>query len=303
MIYDCFPFLNEIEILELRLHTLSDVVDKFVIVEANRTFSGNPKEYFLPRYWSSLAEFRDKIIYVQVDDMPESQNPWTRAFHQKNAIMRGLVECADKDIILVSDLDEIPRPDAIRQLFEDDHCRDLLHSYPIAFAQRNFYYFVNCLDPRTWQGTVAIKFNNLRYPQNLRNLRDRLPRLRFGGWHFSYIGGPERIIYKLNSYCNTMNNTALNNSPEYILDCIHRGSSAIQVGEKLKQYIFVDVDASFPMYMRTLIEKYPYVFFDAECKTLPVKVYPAECAGILSNKPRWCWYLLKQFLKGKCLAT
>lgn len=302
MVYDCFPFFNEIELLELRLHTLRDLVDRFVIVEADQTFTGIPKDFLLMRS-PLLAEFAEQIIYVKVTDMPDSIDPWDRAFHQKNAIMRGLTDCDAEDLILVSDLDEIPSPQALQYLLSDSRCRQMLRSNPIAFSQLNFYYFVNCLEAKTWQGTVAILFGQLKSPQNLRNLRDRLPRLRQAGWHFSYLGGPDRIIAKLNSYCDTKNNTPQNNSPEYIQECIQQGSTAIQVGEAAKNITFVELDESFPAYLETLVAKYPYLHHEAPRRIAAAVAFPQQPAEGLYNKPRWYWYRLKRALVGEAVET
>ena len=69
MIYDCFTFFNELDLLEIRLNTLNDVVDRFVIAEATRTYMGKRKELLFERNRERYAAFADKIIYVVVDDL------------------------------------------------------------------------------------------------------------------------------------------------------------------------------------------------------------------------------------------
>src|SRR3989344_1858831 len=107
MVYDCFLFLNEFDVLDIRLHEMATVVDKFVIVECTETFRGNPKPLNFPDQASRFAEFTDKIIYVVIDEHFPTDNPWQREFFQRNQIMRGLKDCKDEDIIFVSDVDEI----------------------------------------------------------------------------------------------------------------------------------------------------------------------------------------------------
>ncbi len=90
MIYDCFTYFNEIELLELRLKTLSDAVDYFVLVEANKSHAGEDKEFHFENNKNRVAEYLDKIIHVKVYDMPGSDNAWDREGHQRNCIVRGM---------------------------------------------------------------------------------------------------------------------------------------------------------------------------------------------------------------------
>jgi beta-1,4-mannosyl-glycoprotein beta-1,4-N-acetylglucosaminyltransferase len=94
LIYDCFTYYNEIEILELRLRTLAGVVDYFVLVEADRTFSGKKRDFDFAAHRETFSEFAAKIIYVQVCDMPEGKDEWTLQYFQRNCIMRGLTGCS-----------------------------------------------------------------------------------------------------------------------------------------------------------------------------------------------------------------
>ena len=109
-IYDCFTFLNEFDLLELRLRELYDYVDYFVLVEGDRTFQNNTKPLFYSEHNQRFDKWKDKIIYVPVTDMPEHTDPWGRERHQRDAILRGLTAAADSDIIMIGDVDEIPRP-------------------------------------------------------------------------------------------------------------------------------------------------------------------------------------------------
>ena len=84
MIYDCFTYFNEDLLLELRLNCLDEIVDKFIIIEANQTFSGNPKEQNFDI--NKFKKFEDKIIYVFLEEFPETDNPWVRENYQRNYI-------------------------------------------------------------------------------------------------------------------------------------------------------------------------------------------------------------------------
>ena len=90
MVYDCFQFFNELDILKLRMHVLNDVVDKFVISEATVTFSGEKKPLYFQENREMFQEFEDKIIHKVVDDTPMDTSAFMRDSHQKCAVARGL---------------------------------------------------------------------------------------------------------------------------------------------------------------------------------------------------------------------
>jgi beta-1,4-mannosyl-glycoprotein beta-1,4-N-acetylglucosaminyltransferase len=116
-VYDCFTFFNELDLLELRLTELSGLVDRFVIVESTLTHMGAPKPLYYADNKERFAAFRDRIIHIVVDDMPDAaaeKDPWVREVGQRNAIARGLSGARPSDRIIVSDLDEIPKPVALR---------------------------------------------------------------------------------------------------------------------------------------------------------------------------------------------
>src|SRR5438105_1443502 len=116
MIYDCFTFFNELELLEIRLHELETVVDRFVLVESTRTFSNEPKRLVYDANKRQFARWNDRITHVIVNDMPQSDNAWDLEHHQRNAIGRGLTQCELGDTILVSDVDEIPHAGLVERL-------------------------------------------------------------------------------------------------------------------------------------------------------------------------------------------
>ena len=115
MVYDCFIFFNEFEQLNIRLHELNPIVDRFVLVESNQTFSGNMKPLYFAENRERWSMFLDKIIHVVVDDMPKlnNGNRWELEHHQRKCITRGLNNCAPNDIIVISDVDEIPDPELL----------------------------------------------------------------------------------------------------------------------------------------------------------------------------------------------
>jgi beta-1,4-mannosyl-glycoprotein beta-1,4-N-acetylglucosaminyltransferase len=212
-IYDCFPFFNELELLEVRLHELAGVVDHFVLVESDRTHSNLPKPLHYEENKHLFREFHDKIIHVVVTDMPQDPNPWTREHHQRRCISRGLVNCKTDDIIMVSDMDEIPRGEKVKPY-------DRLH----VFDQKCFYYFLNCYSGM-WGGTRILPYHELLRlgdPQSVRFAGG--PTIPDGGWHFSYLGGAERIKEKIRSYAHQELNTAKHVDDDYLKKVLNSGA-------------------------------------------------------------------------------
>ncbi|MBV5330446.1 MAG: glycosyl transferase GT17 family protein, partial [Chlorobium sp.] len=118
MIFDTFIFFNEIELLDIRLNILNDCVDRFVLVEATKTFQGKHKPLFFEQSKHLFERYKDKIIHVVVDDLPVNAAPFDREYFQRDAILRGLDGCGSEDLIIISDLDEIPNPEVIPKYLE-----------------------------------------------------------------------------------------------------------------------------------------------------------------------------------------
>lgn len=166
MIFDCFTFFDELDILDIRLNVLNEVVDKFVLVESTLTHSGHNKSLYFDINKEKFSPFLNKIIHVVVDDMDIINGVWEKENYQRNQIMRGLVNNAnDEDCILISDIDEIPNSKLIKNINPEKN-------KIIGFKQRLFYYYLNCEQIGTsWIGTKALKFGTQKLvtPQYVRN--------------------------------------------------------------------------------------------------------------------------------------
>lgn len=267
MIYDCFTFFNELELLELRLHELAPVVDHFVLVEATRTFSGQPKPLYFEENKSRFYDYLPKITHIVVSDFPSAgEDRWTLEYYQRDAISRGLRECQPDDIVIVSDIDEIVRSQAIEEYKDKPGIK--------FFRQRQYYYFFNCVCTSiTWDRAKMVFYRDLRSPQWLRDypkLSTHRPsklqkkRAKYGhrikqligpkdvyiddgGWHFGYLGGLERIQQKIRSFSHS------EYDKEEFLD-LERLQRVIEHGEDLygrnMNYQFIPLDDSFPRYLR-----------------------------------------------------
>ena len=231
-VYDCFTFFNEFELLELRLDSLYDLVDYFVIVEANKTHANEPKPF---NFWERRSEFKryfKKIRYVKDDSVVpyKGVGDWSIENNQRNNIIQGLSDAAPDDLIFISDVDEIPNPMTIKTLLDSqvDKSKNvdlIILYYPEEYSPQTLipclcqmrtisfleyspivcwqdyhcYYFDWVSRELPWEGTVIGKFKHMKSPQAFRNARRMLPRLPNGGWHFSYMGGIDRVITKMHS--------------------------------------------------------------------------------------------------------
>ncbi len=274
MVYDCFSFYNELDLLEIRLNVLKNVVDKFVLAEATQTHTGKPKPLYYEENKSRFSEFADRIIHIVVDDFPSppegytaKQISWMRENWQRNAVSRGLTEARPNDIILISDLDEIPSPSAIRRIpfrggvvgFEQMFFNFFLNfwSYTIPYLNiaKAVHYDTFCnddtyakfepcdyVDPVINKGPTASK---------LRRLRPMIS-LSKGGWHFSYLGNEEKIVEKINAiaieYAN--DNTS---STSWIKDHILNGDDITGCGHK---FFITPLDKRFPDYILRNRDRY-----------------------------------------------
>jgi len=250
-VMDAFIFSNELDLLELRLSTLDAVVDRFVLVEGTRYHSGDPKPLFFDEAKERFRPWLHKITHVVVDDWAEDvgnvyDRAWARERHQRDAILHGLRNCADNDIVILGDADEIPSPEVIAAYKVSDGL--------VRLKQRMFYYYLNCenKDGWDWQKVAPYKVVKeltpcgIRYPP-----AGELPLVEGGGWHWSMLGGAESVSTKLSTYSHQEFNTPEVNNVARLGQLIERGEDIF--GRDLK-YEFVTVDDTYPQYVR---DNYP----------------------------------------------
>jgi beta-1,4-mannosyl-glycoprotein beta-1,4-N-acetylglucosaminyltransferase len=228
-IYDCFQYFDEDFLLDLRLNVLDQYVKKFVITEATYTHNGDKKK--LNFDIKNFKKFKNKIDYIVVDKQPpkilnlfdddsESTkgqksilNGMSRDYFQRENLINGLKNAEEDDMILVSDLDEVPNLENLN--FSN------IKNKIIIFQQKMFYYKINLLyENFIWHGTKACKKKHLISPQWLRNIKAKnypLWRLDLffsnkkytdlffvnnGGWHFTYLKTPEQLYKKLINFAH-----------------------------------------------------------------------------------------------------
>jgi len=212
-IIDCFTFFNELDLLEFRLRLLDKYVDHFIIAESNLTHSGSRKPYFFEENRLRYKPWLSKIIYVPLEQSTEgldftkketSYNPesaaWKLENEQRNALAAATAVLGDEDLVLLSDLDEIPDPSSLKKIN--------LKNGPVSLSMLFHYYFFNCQHlgaDRWWNGTIICTGSQFRQttPQKLRDNRNVYKSIPRSGWHFSFLGGFEKIKYKIRSFAHT----------------------------------------------------------------------------------------------------
>ena len=226
-IFDCFMFYDEELVLDIRMNILNNFVDYFVIVESKYFHNGKERE--LKFDINKYPKFREKIIYIIQNKQPTGLklvnqsdtegeksfkmifNAHLREHYQRNQIQNALKSSSDNDIILISDVDEIPN-------LENINIKDIKNKI-ILFEQKIFYYKLNRYLPNfIWFGTKACKKKDLISPQWLRNIKNKKYNffridtffssskyidklfIKNGGWHFSNLKKSKDLELKLKSY-------------------------------------------------------------------------------------------------------
>jgi beta-1,4-mannosyl-glycoprotein beta-1,4-N-acetylglucosaminyltransferase len=220
-------FFDEEMLLDLRLNIMNKYVDKFIITEATYMHNGKPKKLIFDI--NKFSKFKDKIIYKIVDKTPpdlekinendnqsvkdskKHSNAYKRHIHQLEETQKETLDANPEDIIIISDLDEIPNLEKV----DFNKVREKL----IFFEQKMFYYKLNLyykLNP--WFGSKACKkkyFKSAKWLQWIKNKKYPLWRIdilfskkkynnihfvKDGGWHFTNIKSAEDINKKLQSF-------------------------------------------------------------------------------------------------------
>jgi len=255
-IYDCFQFFNEDTVLDLRLNILNEMVNFFVIVESTTDHQGNEKKINFDI--NKFKKFEEKIIHIVVEDTLDivkkphiGQNSLVER-HQRNSIMRGLKNCSDNDLIIISDVDEIPD---LRKL----NLFNKKNRYAV-FSQKKFDYKLNLLNETEgdWFGSKICLKKDLKSPQWLRDLKfkkypfwrvDKIRDLQIikdGGWHFSYLQSPKKLLKKISSFSHGERNKPEFTNEKNIEEKIKMQKNIFDLGFVYKK---INIDDSFPKYI------------------------------------------------------
>lgn len=247
MIIDSFIFNDELDILEFRLELLWDKVNKFIIVEANKTHTGLEKPFYFQenkeRFKWAESKIHHYMFSPNIEGMDFASKPstydtnhdcWKLENWQRNAILDIASEFPDDAVLIISDCDEIPSYEALALARESQ--------LPLACKQDLFYYNLSNLCNQDWRGSIFATVAQVKSltPQGLRDMRNALPGITDGGWHLSWFGD---ITKKLSMQAHQELNTPEFNNAEHVKKCIeqrkdlfNRNIEIIEVGS----WIFPD---------------------------------------------------------------
>lgn len=275
-IVDCFTFFNELDILELRLKTHSPVVDRFLIVEARRTFQGREKPCYLEENAARFAQYADKITHIIIDEFTETTSSWHREAEQRNAMNAYVEQLEDDDIVLLSDVDELVRPESLEDLKVNPPSANEV----VCFSLRYYFYFLNLIYVEPWQrlGPRAVRKGSFTGMQNLRGVRGPITgwgrnlvrgiRAAFrmkrpvtrrlvsdAGWHFAWLGGEGAAIAKVNAI--STHSAMRKSEAELNKDILNARRSAMTEDKNFQR---VEIDASYPAGIRDNLDRWrPFI--------------------------------------------
>ena len=248
MIIDCFPFFNELDLLEVRLNELKDVVDMFVITESTHTFSGIDKPL---HFIDNKERFKGFNIVYTVYKPDKKLTPAEYEVLQKQFnldVAFGMAEPGD--IIMHGDVDEIPNAAVVRHALKDNW-------QAARFSMTLFYYYMNCMS------TTKASYKNtrlVRYTEPFKYISSQKFKTDLtyynSGWHFSFLGD---VQDKLKSYNHAPEyDKPPFNDPEHIKTCLEQGTDLfMRVGSSAPKFKFINDDLTYlPRYVQDNQERF-----------------------------------------------
>jgi Glycosyltransferase family 17 len=261
--YDCFTFFNELDVLEMRLQEGWDTVDQFVIAEANMSHSGKPKEYILLDNWERFKPYADKIKRVQVDDFPDTPDSWVREKYQRWSLGKGLTELQPEDLVIVSDLDEIPRAEMIDMIKEDENNYDrYILTIPMFQYKINYMKIFDIAKQPNIMVVRGRAFSNAQQEREYTfpwvQKPEDLVFVDHGGWHFTYFGDDSAAITKIKNFAHTETDTddmIKRHNIEWFVQnkCGHHGPTHPE------RFEYVQVDDYFPKCITDNLDKWQHM--------------------------------------------
>lgn len=283
-VYDGFLFFNELELLDIRLNLLDPIVDHFVIMEATKTFSGLDKPLYYNENKERFSKFADKIIHIVVDDTPEQfidnstnmkretdldskcfnkilrtmdyyshwdrrENQWNRDFFHRECVLRGLVNCQDDDIIILSDLDEIPDVEKLKEFLPTVEHGTFYH-----LLGSMYQYYVNVKKHETWYGSKVARYSFIKNTESnyMRIHKELGIKIESACRHFTFLGGFDRIKEKIRSYGHQELNR-----PDILGTIEQNVNSNRDIFYRPDSYFDVDFESEFSEELKNQFRKYP----------------------------------------------
>lgn len=257
-------FYNELDILEYRLNILYDHIDHFILVESTRTHKGNEKPLFYDSNKERFAKFNDKIVHIIVTDLnpnPEvdyidnflKDGVWKNENYQRQCIDVGIkhLNLSPEDIIIISDVDEIPNIENIKYYTSKEKIGI------IKLAQFMYYYNLTTINIAFWIFSYIISYEEYKKEENrdiniIRITHEKYNILENGGWHLSYFGDPKFIQNKLQQFAHQEYNNELYTNIDYITYRMKNNEDLF--GRKNETYLNIPIENN--IYLPPKYEKY-----------------------------------------------
>lgn len=252
MIIDTFLFNDEFDMLDIRLDISAQYVDRWVILEGNRTWSGLTKPYHLSDNLDRIARYQDRIDIVRLD-IPVNLINWECENFSRASVGLGLTSCAPNDIIIHGDLDEILDPEA----WPDILATMRQHQRPVTCAMEMYIYRFDQQADRRWSGCVVSELNWFKDCQRLyrganvkRKDRSHCVSMdRTVGWHWTWIGSEDRIRTKVQSCIESQCR-----DPEQVLSAFRDLDTASAINHKCTTHT---VTTQYPDSVQAVLDCYP----------------------------------------------
>lgn len=254
MIVDTFMFNDEFEMLDIRLEITKKYVDKWIILEGNKTWSGNSKSFLLQSQIERYnKKYGNKIDLITLE-IPYDYKDWVCENYSRASLQIGIDRLNDNDIVIHSDLDEIINPEKFQVILNELESRNK----PISCQLEMYVYSFNLKTLRNWNGPVIAKKSMFENPQrlykgSLHKRKDRAHCYHYPGlvgWHWTWIGNESRIKNKVISCIESQNR-----DPEQVLSSLKIGDTVSAINHKT---VTEKIESSYPNVVDVILKKYPY---------------------------------------------
>jgi beta-1,4-mannosyl-glycoprotein beta-1,4-N-acetylglucosaminyltransferase len=262
-IIDCFTFYNEMDLLNYRLNILYDVVDYFVIVESTHTHVGKEKPLFYKDNKHLFEKFNDKIVHIIVDDFPykypainiANGEQWENERFQRNQIKKGIEKINNidnNDILIITDLDEIPDPNTLIKIKNKEIKVD------IQVLQMDLYHYnLNTIASGKWPSARILTYEKyIKLSISCNDIRFyNCPIIKNAGWHLSYFGDSNFIKNKIENFGHQEFNNAVYNNIESLTDKINNFKNIFADNGTLRK-ILIEDNVNLPYKYDIYLQKY-----------------------------------------------
>lgn len=244
-IIDCFTFYNEIDLLIYRLNILNDIVDYFIIVESTHTHVGKEKILYFQENINLFDKFKDKIIHVIINDFKykypniniKNGEQWINEKYQRNCIHNGLLNIRNlnnDDYIIISDVDEIPNPNLLKYLKNNN----IIWNKLLSLEMELYYFNLNTLFKHKWYKAkimTYMKYKQLNLCCDDIRMMNNNNKINRGGWHLSYFGNYEFIKNKIINFAHQEFNNDIITNEIYVNDKINNSTDLFGRDEEMKK--------------------------------------------------------------------